>query len=83
MLAASMAAAPQRAAAAAATGLARALSRATGESSTVARGHRLIDKLSKDLVDDIFANALKKQTGVSLKCARVTMAPMRGISAPA
>jgi pyruvate dehydrogenase kinase 2/3/4 len=35
--------------------------------STVAQGHRLVDVLEREAVDDIFAHALKKQTGVSLK----------------
>jgi pyruvate dehydrogenase kinase 2/3/4 len=33
----------------------------------VAKGSRLIDVVPKDVVDDIFSHALKKQTGVSLK----------------
>lgn len=44
--------------------LAKAVSAAE---STVARGHRLIDVVNKEVVDDIFSHALKKQTGVSLK----------------
>jgi len=35
--------------------------------STVAKGVRLMDVHEQVLVDDIFAHALKKQTGVSLK----------------
>ena len=31
------------------------------------KGARLADHFQKELVDDIFASALKKQTGVSLK----------------
>eukprot|EP00195_Chlamydomonas_chlamydogama_P002954 CAMPEP_0202919884 /NCGR_PEP_ID=MMETSP1392-20130828/76563_1 /ASSEMBLY_ACC=CAM_ASM_000868 /TAXON_ID=225041 /ORGANISM="Chlamydomonas chlamydogama, Strain SAG 11-48b" /LENGTH=398 /DNA_ID=CAMNT_0049613345 /DNA_START=387 /DNA_END=1583 /DNA_ORIENTATION=- len=52
----------------AAGALARSISRATNASqSTVQKGSRLIDNWSKDVVDDIFSHALKKQTGVSLK----------------
>lgn len=61
-----MAAAPQ--AAAYAMGMARAMARiASATSSTVAMGHRLMDTVPRQIVDDIFAHALKKQTGVSLK----------------
>lgn len=59
----------QPAAAAFGFGLARTISRAVASptSSTVQKGHRLIDVVAKELVDEIFAHALKKQTGVSLK----------------
>lgn len=36
-------------------------------SAAVGKGVRLADHFQKELVDDIFASALKKQTGVSLK----------------
>lgn len=40
-------------------------------------GVRLGDHYPKELVDDIFANALKKQTGVSLKYMYVNSLRMR------
>lgn len=60
-----MAAAP----AMALTGMARAVARAAVATQAVNSKHgvRLIDCFSKDVVDDVFAHALKKQTGVSLK----------------
>lgn len=60
-----MAAAP---AAAFANGMARAVMRAANATgSTVASGVRLVDCMPREIVDDIFSHALKKQTGVSLK----------------
>jgi hypothetical protein len=50
-----------------AAGLARQIARVAEATSTVAKGHRLMDVVNKELVDDIFAHSLKKQTGVSLK----------------
>ncbi|MEW5307422.1 MAG: hypothetical protein WDW36_009820 [Sanguina aurantia] len=51
-----------------ASGMARAVARANVHAGVAGRiAPRLIDSLSKDVVDDIFVHALKKQTGVSLK----------------
>ena len=47
-------------------GLARAISRAA-KATQQAAVHRLEDCLPRELVDDVFAHAIKKQTGVSLK----------------
>ena len=55
------------AAAAMVSGLAKAVVRAANATSGTARGARLADCVSREVVDDIFAHALKKQTGVSLK----------------
>ncbi|MEW5317484.1 MAG: hypothetical protein WDW38_008775 [Sanguina aurantia] len=50
-----------------ASGMARAVARANVHAGVNNRiAPRLIDSLSKDVVDDIFVHALKKQTGVSL-----------------
>lgn len=50
------------------SGMARAVARATSiAQSTVNHGTRLVDTFPRQVVDDIFAHALKKQTGVSLK----------------
>ena len=49
------------------TNLSRAQVRAAAEVDTPSQGARLADTVSKEVVDDIFAHALKKQTGVSLK----------------
>ncbi len=46
--------------------MARAAVRAAAAGAS-ASGTRLADSISRELVDDIFAHALKKQTGVSLK----------------
>lgn len=49
-------------------GLARAAVRAAAATQAViGKGTRLQDCVSREVVDDIFAHALKKQTGVSLK----------------
>lgn len=46
-------------------GMARAVARASVHLDQASRiAPRLIDSLSKDVVDDIFAHALKKQQGV-------------------
>jgi hypothetical protein len=55
------------AAAAMVSGLAKAVVRAANATSGAARGARLADCVTREVVDDIFAHALKKQTGVSLK----------------
>lgn len=50
------------------SGMARAVARAASAAqSTVNHGTRLVDCFPRPLVDDIFAHAVKKQTGVSLK----------------
>jgi pyruvate dehydrogenase kinase 2/3/4 len=51
------------------SGLARAAVRAAAATTLgiAAKGTRLADCVSREVVDDIFAHALKKQTGVSLK----------------
>jgi pyruvate dehydrogenase kinase 2/3/4 len=50
------------------SGLARAAVRAAAATqSALKQGARLADSVSREVVDDIFAHALKKQTGVSLK----------------
>lgn len=50
------------------SGMARAMVRAAvATEAAVPKGARLADSLSREVVDDIFAHALKKQTGVSLK----------------
>lgn len=49
------------------SGLARAAVRAAAVSQNLIKGARLQDCVSRETVDDIFACALKKQTGVSLK----------------
>lgn len=49
------------------SGLARAVVRAASATSGAAKGARLADCVPREVVDDIFAHALKKQTGVSLK----------------
>jgi len=51
-----------------ANGMARAVTRATNATqSTVQQGSRLVDNWAREVVDDIFGHALKKQTGVALK----------------
>lgn len=51
-----------------ASGLARVVSRATKATESAAlKGRRLVDVFPSEVVDDIFAHALKKQTGVALK----------------
>ena len=45
----------------------RLASQALKQATAVRQGVRLIDHFSRETVDDIFACALKKQTGVSLK----------------
>lgn len=45
----------------------RGFARAAAAVSRPSVGVRLIDSFNKELVDDIFSHALKKQTGVSLK----------------
>jgi hypothetical protein len=62
-----MAAALPNAAAMAVSGMARAAVRAAAAASGAAHGTRLADSVPREIVDDIFAHALKKQTGVSLK----------------
>lgn len=47
-------------------GAARAAVRAAA-ATAAATGTRLADTVPREIVDDIFAHALKKQTGVSLK----------------
>eukprot|EP00887_Chlorella_sp_A99_P002545 scaffold6.g2545.t1 len=47
--------------------LSSSLLRPAGLGKVVDKGVRLADHFHKELVDDIFASALKKQTGVSLK----------------
>lgn len=47
--------------------MARAVARATKATDGAAKGSRLVDHWARDVVDDIFAHALKKQTGVGLK----------------
>ena len=54
------------AAAMAASHMARAAVRAAA-ATAAASGTRLADSVPREIVDDIFAHALKKQTGVSLK----------------
>lgn len=52
-----------------ASGMARAVARANVHAGVNNRiAPRLIDSLSKDVVDDIFVHALKKQTGVRWGC---------------
>ncbi|KAI8474219.1 MAG: mitochondrial branched-chain alpha-ketoacid dehydrogenase kinase-domain-containing protein [Monoraphidium minutum] len=53
--------------AAAAGAAARAAVRAAAAPAAAAGGARLADSVPREIVDDIFAHALKKQTGVSLK----------------
>jgi len=48
------------------SGAARAAVRAAAATAAHS-GTRLADSIARELVDDIFAHALKKQTGVSLK----------------
>ncbi|KIZ00869.1 pyruvate dehydrogenase kinase [Monoraphidium neglectum] len=64
-----MAALPASVAMASAAGAAaRAAVRAAAAGASVAHsGTRLSDAVPREIVDDIFAHALKKQTGVSLK----------------
>jgi pyruvate dehydrogenase kinase 2/3/4 len=50
-----------------ASGMARAVARGIKATDGAAKGARLADHWSRDVVDDIFAHALKKQTGVGLK----------------
>ena len=51
------------------SGLARAAVRAAAATTlgVTTKGTRLADCISREVVDDIFAHALKKQTGVSLR----------------
>lgn len=63
-----MAALPAGAAMTAAAGvMARAAVRAAAAAPAAVTGMRLADSVPREIVDDIFAHALKKQTGVSLK----------------
>lgn len=47
--------------------MARAAVRAAAAAGKAVAGTRLADSVPRETVDDIFAHALKKQTGVSLK----------------
>lgn len=50
-----------------ASGMARAVTRATKATDGAMKGSRLADNWAREVVDDIFGHALKKQTGVGLK----------------
>jgi pyruvate dehydrogenase kinase 2/3/4 len=62
-----MAAAPLAAGAMVSSAARLAVRAAAASSLGVRDGVRLADVVARDVVDDIFAHALKKQTGVSLK----------------